>query len=394
MTYRRLARTTTVIKHHGRFLRQISLWQAVALLLSGTIGAGIFGIPFAVNRLGLGFGSLYIIVMGLLMMSMNLLLGEMAMRAGQPLQLVGLARKFLGWSGETLMAVMMYLLLVGVMTVYLVGIGESLAAIFGGAAFWWTFIFFFCAGFFILRGLRTIKTVECVFVLVLLATIIGVLLISTPHIRFTNWQTLDFSDLFFPYGILLFAFHGATAVPEAYATLRHREKLFPKAIVLAGSITIVVYLLFTAAVIGVTGSETTAMATLGLGAALGRPILILGSILAVVAMGTGFLMSGVALRDSLQWDLDLPPWVAVFLVLMTPLVFFLAGMRTFIGSIDIVGGVFMSMEMLLILIMYWHARGKKGAVRHVARFLPVRFVDILLLLALLLGLLYSLVKLF
>ena len=95
-----------VVSHLGVFRQQIPLWQGIVLLLGGLIGAGILGIPYAVARVGLLVGIIYIIVLGLLLMGLNLMIGEIAVRTKEPLQLVGFAGKYLGKPGKYLMSVL------------------------------------------------------------------------------------------------------------------------------------------------------------------------------------------------------------------------------------------------------------------------------------------------
>ena len=89
-------------------------------------------------------------------------------------------------------------------------------------------------------------------------------------------------------------------------------------------------------------------------------------------MATSFLLTGVALKDSLAWDYKVHRGLASAVVLGIPLLLFLFGMRGFIAAIDIVGGVFVSTEVLLLLLIYWKATQcgdiapKKYKLHHVA----------------------------
>src|SRR3989338_5389839 len=136
-----------------------------------------------------------------------------------------------------------------------------------------------------------------------------------------------------------------------------KSAFFKKAIVMAGIIIITVYAIFTAVILGVTGLATTEIATIGLAGKVGPIAASLGNIFALFAMGTSFLLVGLAARDSLRWDFGMRGARASLLVAGVPLGLFLVGVRRFITAIDIVGGVFLSLEMLLLVIIYW--RGEK-----------------------------------
>ncbi len=347
-------------KHHGMFQRQLSLWEGVVLILSGTIGAGVLGIPFTVAKVGIGVGLAYILALGLLMIGLNLLIGDIASRTGKEMQLVGLAGEYLGPAGRWLMTGIMYSILFGVLVVYIIGQGEAFSVIFGGNSFWWSIGFFAVAGFLVVIGLKTIKTVELILVFAILLVVLLIAGFSAPHVTIDALRHVDLTDMLLPYGVILFAFHGATSIPETYSLLKHKEQTFKSAIILSGAIAIAVYMLFAFVVVGVTGVETTEIATIGLGKKVGDIMLILGNAFAILAMGTSFLMVGVSLKDSLRWDFKLSSSLASVIVLGVPLIIFLLGLRQFIAALDIVGGVFVSLELLLILLIYWK-------VKHVSR---------------------------
>ena len=140
----------------------------------------------------------------------------------------------------------------------------------------------------------------------ILAVVLMIALFSAPHITFHGWGDLSLTQLLLPYGVLLFAFHGATSIPEAHALLRQKDRTFARAIVIAGGVAIVVYVLFASVVLGVTGSDTTEIATIGLGQKIGPSIFLLGNLFAALAMSTSFLMAGLSLSNSLRADFRMP----------------------------------------------------------------------------------------
>ncbi|MDP2692593.1 MAG: aromatic amino acid transport family protein [bacterium] len=381
-------------RHLGIFRKNISLFEGVALIVSGTIGAGVLGLPFVIAKVGVLLGTIYIVAIGVLMMGLNLLLGKVATVTKKEMQLVGLAQKYLGNTGKWFMTLLVYLMLWGVLTVYIIGEGEVLSALFGGSELFWSIIFFAFATILIYIGMRTIKVVELFLSLGVLGVVLILVLSSAYHIQPMNLVEVNFLNLLLPYGILLFAFHGTTSVPEAYSILINKEKTFKRAIIIAGVISIVVYALFAAVIVGVTGAETSEIATIALGEKLGIKIFLLGNLFAVLAMGTSCLMAGLALRDSMKWDFNLSRGVSTLLVSGIPFLIFIFGIRGFIEAIDIVGGVFMSVEMLLILLIYWKAKQQGDLKVGKYKLHHTTLLLILLLLALTFGAVYSVVKLF
>ncbi len=381
-------------QHHGIFRRQLSMWESVALIVSGTIGAGVLGIPYAVAKVGVKIGLLYIVVLGALMIGLNLFLGEVTIRTKQKLQLSGLAKKYLGTAGEYLMTTIFYLSVIGTMVVYIIGGGHSLEALFGGSNVMWSVVFFAIGTLLIAIGMRTVKTVELFLTMALLFVVLLIAAWSTPHISTAHLEVYDMAYLFFPYGVILFAFSGATAIPEAHTLLANKELSFKKAIIISGVISIFVYALFAVMVVGVTGWGTTEIATIGLGQSVGPMMTVFGNIFAILAMGTSYLLVGLSLRDSMTWDFKVPRHLSTFLISAIPFTIFILGIRQFITAIDFVGGVFVSLQMLLIILIYWRAKHVGDVKPSKYQLHHVWFLIGLLVLAFSIGAMHSVWKLF
>ncbi len=387
--------TEEVVHFRGLFQRRIGLWQGVALIVSGTIGAGVLGLPYAISRSGAIVGFLYIVALGLIMMVLNLMLGQLVSIQPKPLQLTGLARKYLGTWGGYLMTAILYTMLVGVLLVYLIGEGQTLSALFGGESEYWTIGFFLLATVLIASGMRTVKRVESVLVIGVLAVVFMIILVSFPHVQVVNLISYNFSELLFPYGVVLFAFHSTMSMPEAYSILKHKNGTYKLSIVYAGIISILVYAAFALLSVGVMGSSTPEIATTGLGEFIGHRAFVFGNIFAILAMGMSFLISSLSFRDSLVWDHGVREWKATIAVCLIPFLLFYFGLRSFIAVIDIIGGVLVTAELFLIILMYWNAH-RKGEFKGTRTFSlhRVGLSIIPVLLALAIGAVYSVGKLF
>jgi amino acid permease len=387
-------RQEKLVRHNGIFRKQISTIEASALVLGATIGAGILGIPYAVAQVGLTLGLLYILVLGFLTIGLNILVGEIAVRTSKDMQLVGFAGKYLGKSAKIIMSILTYLTAFGVLLIYVIGEGEILSNFFGGGLFFWGFVFWCFGSLLIFLGLKTLKVVETFLVLGILMVIVLISAGSIHHIDITFFDYNNFANLLLPYGVVLFAFSGAASIPEAHCLLKNNEKSFKRSLIYAGIVSIIVYSVFTIIVVGVTGAETTQIATIGLGLKTNQTILLLGNLFAFLAMGTSFLLGGLALRDSLYWDFKLSTRTATLLTCGIPLLLFVFGLRGFVATIDLVGGVFVSLQMLLLILIYWKAKQagdlpvSKYKVHHAI------WLVALLVLAFTIGAIYSIVKLF
>jgi amino acid permease len=344
-----------IVYHQGIFKKNISVLQGAALIASATIGAGVLGIPYVVSKVGIGLGLVCIVIIGLLTIGINQLVGALTLETDDDLQLVGYVRRYLGYTAGLFMTAITYISMFGSLTIYLIGQGIALSAIFGGDPTVWSLVFFVIGSILIYIGLHALKSIEFFLTLLILGVILIIAAISSPYIVEANITYISWSQILLPYGVLLFAFHGTTAIPEVKALLAHKPGGFKQAIRIAGYFSICVYALFAFVVVGVTGANTTQIATIGLGEVLGEYMLILGNVFAVLAMGTSFLITGLALRDSFRWDYKIPGTVATAIVCAVPLIIFLFGIREFIALVDIVGGVFVSTIMFLLILAYWRA---------------------------------------
>src|SRR3989339_1598077 len=143
-----------IILHQGVYKPQASVAEAVFMITGMTIGAGILGIPYVIVKVGLWVGLLYILVLGTVMLYLNLMTGEVAVRTKQSLQLPGLAGHYLGpWAKNFLSAVMIFGG-TGALLAYTVGEGQILSAMFGGEPLMWGTIFWALASIVVWRGLQ------------------------------------------------------------------------------------------------------------------------------------------------------------------------------------------------------------------------------------------------
>ena len=85
-----------IILHQGVYKPSASVADAIFMITGMTIGAGVLGVPYVVAQVGLKIGIVYILALGLVMLALNLMLGEIAVRTNQSLQIPGLVGKYLG----------------------------------------------------------------------------------------------------------------------------------------------------------------------------------------------------------------------------------------------------------------------------------------------------------
>src|SRR3990167_1848687 len=86
------------------FFARHRLWIAITSLIGTIIGAGILGLPYVISQVGLFYGAILIVLLGLAFLGINLFLGEIVLRTNGKHQLTGYAEKYLGPKGKKIMA--------------------------------------------------------------------------------------------------------------------------------------------------------------------------------------------------------------------------------------------------------------------------------------------------
>jgi amino acid permease len=339
---------------------------AIAIIVGTTVGAGMFGIPYAIAQSGIIPSIFYFFLLGGAVMLLHLFLGEVVLRTEGNHRLPGYARMYLkGW-GERIISFSTFVGLSGTILAYLVLGGEFLRGFFlpliNISSFWWTIWFWFAASFFILRGIRLIAFLEFWMAAIFIGIIILILFFSLPHVALQNFSLLNSQNVFLPYGVLLFSFAGWLAVPEAAGILRQEEKKYLKLAIIVSSIIVAfLYFLFAVAVVGVSGIATTEDALSGLVPKLGGFIYLLGALFGILAVASSLLVLGDYLKNALQYDYQIPSRLAAIIAVCIPLFLFLVGFREFLLIIGFIGALLGAAEGVVISFLYVSA--KKSGMR-------------------------------
>lgn len=370
-----------------------SFFEAVALLVGTTIGAGILGIPYVVAKAGFFTGFAVLLSVGFLILVLNLYFGEVTSRTKGRHELVGYASRYLGKAGKRLMTFSFLVGTYGALIAYLIGVGSSVNALFGVNNLVAMAVFFIVASALVYSGLKTIGKWELKLSAMVLAIIVFIFFASFTRFNLGNLSGFSWQNVFVPYGAIFFAFIGAAAVPEMRSMLDHDKKSLRKAIIVGSAIPMVAYALFTIAVIAVTGIGSTEIATIGLGKVLGGYMMVVGNLFAILAMSTSFLTLGLALMWTYRYDYNFKkPWAWV-LTVFPPLAVAVSGLAGFIQVISVSGAVAGGIDGILIVLM--HRRAKKFGEVAPAYVIKDRwYVSALLCLLFVGGIVYTVANLF
>lgn len=334
------------------------LFTAVSILVGTSIGAGVLGIPYVAARAGFFVALGYIVAIGLIILIVNLYLGEIALRTKGNHQIPGYARRYLGKKGMILQEFATVFGIYAAIVAYILGISKSLSfLIFKNSDYTIKLglLVGFIMSFFLWRGIKALKKYEKIGVSIILFLLVVIFFIFIKDVNPANLYYFNLGNVFLPFGIILFALMSFHAVPELQIVLHKNEKLMKKALIIGSLITVFFYILFAFVVVGFKGLATPQIATLALG-----PIFIL---LGIFTMFTSYLALGIALEENLMYDQRMRKKKAWFLTSIIPIGIFLFitlfDYFSFTRILSIGGAVSGGLIGTLVLLMVKRAK-KKG----------------------------------
>ncbi len=339
--------------------REVTLFEAVATIVGTVIGAGVLGVPYAMNMVGFVPGVLILAALTYVAATLHLMLGEVTLRTKGEHQWVGYYSLYFGPWAKYAMTALFLLALYGSILAYIIGVGNVLAALFGGDFLWYSLGFAVVSSYFIYAGLTLVKRSEFVLIIALLSIVLGIFYLGRDVFRVPDLGAYSWRQWVVPYGVFLFALSGSSAIPEVRRELLRNEGLMKKGIIWGTLIPAFVYLIFTFFTLGVNGGNVTEIATVGLGNVLGTKMVILGNTFAFFAMGTSMLTIGLAVRDMFRFDYRFSRSAAWAATMVPPLVLFFISNTGFVRVLNIVGGVIGGLISIFSIFLFWRAR-KKG----------------------------------
>ena len=339
----------------------------IATLSGSIIGVGFLALPYITLRVGIWVMLAYFCVLGFLVILTHLIYGEIALRTPDFKRFPGFVGFHLGkWFGKlSLVSTVMGSL--GVMLVYLI-IGSDFlfnvfSPIFSGSKFLYLFVYFTLASLIIYFGIKIVSKIELGVICFLLFVLALIFLKDFSQIKVYNFfiktSNLEFKDLFLPYGAIMFSLWGTGMIPETEEMLGQNKKLIKNIIISSILIPIIIYIFFIFLVLGITGNNTTQSAFLGLKGFLDNGLVSLGILVGVATTFIGFITMALTLKKMLIYDLKIKNFHSWVITCFTPLILFLMGFNSFIGLVSFIGGILLSIDGILILLIYRKINGKK-----------------------------------
>ncbi len=368
-------------------------FQALVILVGHIIGVGIFSLPFIAAKVGIVTMLFYFILLGGVVILFELLYGEIVLRTKENHRLPGYAKKYLGNWAKIVALFSTGLGLIGAIIAYIIVGGGFLASImipiFGGTSLLYILIFFALGALLIYFGVKSIAQTEIILLFFFFIVLGLVFYKGFSVIRIENLFIFNLKYIFLPYGAIFFSLTGMSLIPEVKELLVDNLKNLKKVIILATLIAILVSLFFIFLILGITGSETTSEAIIGLSNNLGNGIVVLTLLFGILTTFTSFLTTGLTLKKIFWYDFKINKYFSWIIACFLPLTLLLFGMTDFIKIISISGGVLLAISAILIIFIYLKAK-TNGDIEPAYSINLSRFLIYFLVLFFVLGAIYEL----
>ena len=333
-------------------------------LLAGTIiGAGVFALPFVFLKAGILSGLFYLALGTSAYLLIHLFYADIILRTEGEHRFVGYAQIYLGRAAFWLAILMAVLEMIFILTIYLV-LSASFSNLFAGAGagLFKVLIFWVLGSATIFLSLKRVAFLEFLITwgMILIIGLIFVLGLG----KLGKIGALDFYpnlvNFFVPLAPILFALSGRVAIPSLVKYFRipgvgHNHALIKKAITAGTIIPAVVYAFFVFGVFGLSNvvSEDSVSGLLG---QVPSFVLVIIGILGILSLWSSYIVVGLDVESILRYDLKISKAVRILFVVLAPLALYFLSSQDFIGLVGFVGGIFLALEGIFIILMWLRAR--------------------------------------
>lgn len=341
---------------------KLTLYEAVAIIVGANVGSGILGLAYSSRLAGWPILVLWLAVAGLFTTFSMLYVAESALRTKKPLQLPGLAEKYVGKVGSVLIFISVCANSIGCMVAYTTGSGNILCTLLGLPNWAGSLLFTVPCVLVVWFGLKATGLWEK-FMSTGMVVLLGIIVIASFLSGKADVSRAVYANWTYAVPLLssaIFCYIAQYAVPELARGMRHTPKKLPVAIILGMFITGVLLAVVPLAVLSLTGAEeVTQVATLAWGQALGTWALYTANIFALCAMMTsywavgGSMLTNIVDMFKLKNEKDTKTrLIAIACTVLPPFILAYAGLVSFVDAIGwagTFGGVIMSIVPVLML---------------------------------------------
>lgn len=358
---------------------------AVLLIIGTSIGAGILALPAATAQAGIDYSISVLFISWLIMTLGALFLLEANLKMPLGSNLVTMAKQTLGPLGQAIVWFIYLFLLYALLSAYLAG-GTDVVYDLGQLIHlhiphWLaTVVFLIILGYVVLRGIRTVDSVNKLLMIVKVGSFLLLALLLLPHIDIARYHHGNWPKALSAFMVTITSFGFAIIIPSLRVYLQDDVKLLRNAVITGSLIALSGYILWLVVVQGDLpfagdwglqhihrANHTVSSLTQALLHITHTPaIALLIHLFTSVCMLTAFLGVALSLFDFLRDGLQLsnrPKHLIIntLLTFLPPLILTLFLTSLFITALSYAGTLCLLLLALLPNVMAWRLRNKQNA---------------------------------
>lgn len=338
-----------------------NFFLATGLLVSTIIGAGVFALPYVFQNSSFKLGFFYLALAALVYTIIHRMYAEIIFSSKAEHRFVGFSEKYFGKTGFWLAILIAVVEIFLVLTIYLILSVSFANLLFPGIADWLKVVLFWIFGSAIIFiGLRRLASIEFVIALGILAIIILIHYLGFSRLTELSFLSSGALGLLAPVAPILFALSGRVGLHSVADLFRGEKEPLKKAnwaISLGTIIPAIVYGLFVVGMIGLTPVASEDSITGLLGNVPGWLATTIG-ILGIISLISSYIAAGFDIKHVLKTDLKFPTWLMILSVVGIPLGLYFLNLSSFLGLISLVGGILLSLEGIMIALMWQKLKGR------------------------------------
>lgn len=370
-------------------------------LVAGTIiGAGVFALPFIFKVSGLLTGFFYLGLAAVIYVFLHLFYADIIVRTPGEHRFVGYASMYLGRATGWFSILMAVMEMLFVLTIYLILSVSFINLVVPSLPDLWKLVIFWATGSAaIFLSLKKMTFLEFAIIIGMILIILLIFFLGAGNLGKLSLAGFspNFYSLLLPLSPLLFALGGRVAIPPLVNYFHlpgvgHNHRFIRRAIIWGTIIPAVVYGLFALGILGL--SQVVSEDSIsGLVGQAPSGFLVVFGVLGILTLWSSYIVIGLDVKNVLRYDLKLSKAIRLSTVILAPIALYFVGFQSFIKLVSFVGGIFLALEGIFIVLMWVKvnnvAERKPDVVSKKA--MSIAFVCLIILFA---ALIYEIVKSF
>lgn len=328
----------------------------MAVMIGYIIGVGMFGLPYLVAQSGLLAFFIFIVGLGFVQHLLHLIYANLIVVTRGYHRMPGYVGMYLGRDGKRLVFLAKIIGNYGALLAYIIITGvflhQLLSPYFGGSEFIYATILFIFEAAVIYFGIGMIARIELFMTGLLLLIIILIAWQGWEMISINNYHIVNWKYLILPYGAVLFALDGNGSLPIVVKLLKRNKKAVKEVVRTGTFLSIIVIIVFTLVIVGISGSSTSQDALTGVRQIFNDGVILFALIFGILTMVTSFFGVAESIRETLWWDYKFNKKLAWAAAVFVPYILYVLGLKSLIDVISFAGAIAGGMSAIMLILVF------------------------------------------